>query len=307
MPEGSGRFGLLLAAASPAGQRLSPPRRRLGIAASVSLLLHGVVIAALLVGLAQRPRIVGAADTPAIVELVMSPPGSHDSPAPNTAPAPDVRARPVARPAPEAPKPEARTSPKQPAQSAPAAQPVESLKPAVVSLPEPMANPMPQTQLAVPEPLPPPPLPELAPAPQPKQASAAPAPAPTPPPAPQPEPAPASKPALQFSLGGIASDTNALVTGAMLLPPTADPRYRNRKPDYPLEAVHRGERGAVVLLIHVTPGGHVAGVDITETSGYVLLDRAAREAALSWRFLPALRDGEPVPFEMPLRVVFDLN
>ena len=81
-------------------------------------------------------------------------------------------------------------------------------------------------------------------------------------PAAQPESGPASEQKLSFNLGGIASDTNALVTGAMLMPPTADPKFHNRKPSYPPEAAKRGEQGAVVLMIHVSPDGLVSGVDI---------------------------------------------
>lgn len=120
-------------------------------------------------------------------------------------------------------------------------------------------------------------------------------------------PPPATKPGLQLSLGGIASDTNALVTGSMLLPPTADPKFHNRKPSYPAKAALEGEQGAVLLMIHVSPEGLVTGVDILHSSGYRRLDREARETALSWHFLPAIRRGHPVRFAMPMRIVFTLH
>jgi protein TonB len=41
--------------------------------------------------------------------------------------------------------------------------------------------------------------------------------------------------------------------------------------------------------------GAVAAARILHSSGHALLDEAARKAALTWRFAPALRDGEPVP------------
>ena len=37
------------------------------------------------------------------------------------------------------------------------------------------------------------------------------------------------------------------------------------------------------------------------------LDNAARDAVMGWHFLPAVRDGQAIPFEMQLRVVFHLN
>jgi outer membrane biosynthesis protein TonB len=39
----------------------------------------------------------------------------------------------------------------------------------------------------------------------------------------------------------------------------------------------------------------------------VLLDRAAREAVMDWHFLPAVQDGRAIPFDMKLRVVFQLE
>jgi outer membrane biosynthesis protein TonB len=37
------------------------------------------------------------------------------------------------------------------------------------------------------------------------------------------------------------------------------------------------------------------------------LDSAARDAVLSWHFLPAVKDGQPISFDMPLRVMFRLD
>ena len=63
----------------------------------------------------------------------------------------------------------------------------------------------------------------------------------------------------------------------------------------------------MILLIHVSPLGLPVGVDIAESSGFVLLDRAASEAVWGWHFLPAVRDGQPMAFDMELRVVFHLD
>lgn len=289
MPEGSGSFGLMLAGASPPHHRLMPsPRRRLGIAAAASLLLHALLLTALLVGLAHQKRVVEASETPAIVELVMSPPGSSHTTAPATAPPHVTQSKPVAKPVPPAPTAKAQPAP----QDTPPAKPTEAAPP-----PVPAPTKAPGT-VAVPSP--PPQPPEAAQTAQPAS-PAAPSPA-TPSP-----PAPAAKPALQLSLGGIASDTNALVTGSMLLPPTADPKFRNRKPSYPTEAALRGEQGTVVLMVHVSPEGLVTGVDIAQSSGYRLLDNAARDAVLSWHFLPAIRAGQPARFDMPMRIAFVLD
>ncbi len=160
------------------------------------------------------------------------------------------------------------------------------------------------------------------PAPAPQQAPAAPPAPPQPqtgrvasstvaplPPAPAPQPASPARPAprMEVNLGGGDSLTNAVATGPSVRPAGIDPRYRNREPVYPSAAAARGEHGTVILLIHIDQEGGVTGVDVARTSGYDLLDRAAREAVERWHFMPAVRDGAPVPSEMPLRVVFALN
>lgn len=291
MPEGTGSFGLMLAGASSAGQRLPPsPRRRLGFAAVASLVLHAMVVAALLVGFAHRQRIVAAADTPAIVELVMSPPGNSKTSTPATAPPHAQQPKPEAKPVtPEPPKP---PQPVAAANAVPATPP----PPPPAKLPDTAVQP-----LVAPQPAPAQPTSaQAAPASEPQESQPQPA-KPTPAP-----PAPAAKPALQLSLGGIASDTNALVTGKLLLPPGADPKFRNRKPNYPKQAALRGEEGTVVLMIHISPEGLVSGVDIVQSSGYPDLDRSAQEAVLTWHYLPAIKAGQPVPFEMRMRIQFAL-
>jgi protein TonB len=143
-------------------------------------------------------------------------------------------------------------------------------------------------------PVPPPPPPAAAPPSVPRPPIAAP-------------PVPHAQEAPQISLGGTDSDTNAIATGPNLIPASVDTKFHNKDPVYPAEASIRGEHGAVTLLIHVSPEGLASDVDIAQSSGYTALDRAARDAVLKWHFLPAVRDGRPIEFEMPLRVVFRLD
>lgn len=139
-----------------------------------------------------------------------------------------------------------------------------------------------------------------------------------PPPTPQPTASPSvsrqvtppverKQEAPQINIGGNDAETNAIVTGPHVIPASVDAKSRNQEPVYPLEAVRRAEQGAVILLIHVSPDGLAAGVDVAQSSGFVLLDNAAREAAAGWHFLPAVQDGRPIPFNMMLRVVFQLR
>lgn len=130
------------------------------------------------------------------------------------------------------------------------------------------------------------------------------------PPAPPPaSPAPRSEEAPTITLGGSGSETNTIVSvaGPYITPATLDSTYRNRKPNYPTIAAARAEEGPVTVLIHISAEGLARDVDILESSGFPLLDQAAVDAARSWRFLPAVKDGQPVPFDMPLRMVFQLD
>jgi len=144
-----------------------------------------------------------------------------------------------------------------------------------------------------------------------------PPPAPAPPAASQPTtaaapqhaapPAPPAAAALDINLGGTDSETNAIASGANIIPASQDTSYHNREPIYPPEAVRRAQQGAVIVVAHVTPDGLASGVDVLSSSGYVSLDRAAHDAVATWHFLPAVKDGQAIPFDMKLRVVFQLN
>lgn len=127
--------------------------------------------------------------------------------------------------------------------------------------------------------------------PRPEQTAVAP---PLPPP---PPPAAPPRPALQMNLGGTDSPSNAITVGTAVVPGRLDNKTRNLPPIYPDEAARLHQQGTVVLLIHVGSSGLPSGVDIAQSSGYPLLDRAATDAAMKWAFMPAMKDGLPVPFD----------
>lgn len=64
-------------------------------------------------------------------------------------------------------------------------------------------------------------------------------------------------------------------------------------PVYPRVARRRGWEGTVYLALRLAPDGKVNAVEITSSSGYDLLDRAAQEAAGQWCY--AWPDGEQPP------------
>lgn len=81
----------------------------------------------------------------------------------------------------------------------------------------------------------------------------------------------------------------------------------NRPPRYPLQARRRDIEGRVVLRVVVTSGGQAQAVTVHKSSGYAMLDRAAKEAVARWRFQPATRAGQPVPGTVDAPVAFRLK
>ena len=77
--------------------------------------------------------------------------------------------------------------------------------------------------------------------------------------------------------------------------PTAPPRLEDltglvvyQEPlDYPLQAVRRHVEGIVSIAVQVDAEGRVEDARVLRSSGNRLLDRAARENLLRWRFDPA--------------------
>ena len=266
--------------------------------ALISLGLHAVLLAGLLIWFHHAAPVTDTPDTQGAVELVMVEQQGKGATTAPPAPVPEVAA-----PAPpEAPAPPPVPPPPAPRPEATAPMPPEA--PAPTPVPSPPAPPD-ATEAAEPLPLPPPPPPSPPP--------------PPPPPTPQPaqpsvprqrasaSPAPRSVEAPAINLGGTDSETNAIASGDHVIPASVDAKFRNKEPVYPPEAARRSEQGVVMLLIHVSADGLPAGVDVLQGSGYVLLDRAARDAVETWHFLPAVKDGTPLPFDMKLRVVFRLE
>ena len=316
-------------------------RRSFAIAVVASLLLHVLPLVTFLLW-HEPARMVTEQPAPpppteqGTVELLMveqegagepqtapqEPPREETTPEPPAAPPPATivaDSLPLPPPPPPFPPPEASRLPEPPPPPPP--------PPELSDLPEP--PPPPPLELSdLPRPPPPPPeLPEI-----PKPPSPLPEPPPPvperpdapPPRQPDPEPRPArERPdaktttanaapareaiAPEFKLGGTDSPSNAIVLGDAVIPASPDNQSRNRPPIYPIEATRRGQQGTVTLLIHVSPLGVSLGAGVLQSSGYPLLDRAALDAITTWRFRPAVRNGTPVPFEMPMRFTFALE
>ena len=184
---------------------------------------------------------------------------------------------PASPPPSDAQKPAAKADPSPPADHPPAKQPIE----AQADAPEEVVAPPSQS---TPDPA------------QPDARSAQTQPAPAP---------PAAQPAPTITLSGTDSPSYARAFGDHLLPAQPDAVFHNRPPAYPAEAALAGQHGIVIVTIHISPAGRAAGVDVVRSSGYVELDQSAIDAVTRWRFLPAIRDGQPVESAMTMQFYFD--
>ncbi|WP_202844110.1 energy transducer TonB [Luteimonas saliphila] len=132
-------------------------------------------------------------------------------------------------------------------------------------------------------------------------------------PKPQPQPSvretPASRPAIEAPVlvdQGIAlPETMVDAPPANDAPPSIEPsgpvlgmqlQYESApSPAYPRAAIQRNLEGTVLLRVLVGTDGSPLEVGIERSSGHGVLDReAVRHVQHSWRFRPAMRDGQAV-------------
>jgi periplasmic protein TonB len=283
----------------PLSRREFQRRTTLRWAALISIALHAMALAFLLLTVHRHGK--DAGQTQPMVELVMLEQQGQGQTTGKAPPVPDQTSK-TPPMAPSVPSPP--TPPPTPPVARPPAPPVPTPSPA----PPPPQQPDQTVTLLLPPPPPPPPQPQPPQAPPPTPTPPRP---PTPmmaaaPPAPAP-PAPQANEAPHINLGGTDSLSNVLVRGTQVIPAGPDTKVHNKEPIYPLEAARRGEQGLVILLVHVAPDGTVAGIDIAQSSGFSLLDHAARDAVATWKFVPAVRNGQPIPSSIPLRIMFDLD
>ncbi|MHC4471440.1 MAG: energy transducer TonB [Planctomycetota bacterium] len=86
--------------------------------------------------------------------------------------------------------------------------------------------------------------------------------------------------------------------------PVAEKRV---SPDYPRRAVERELEGKVLLLVEVLPDGSVGEIEVKESSGHDILDRAAAKAVREWHFRPAYVQGRPVRSLVEVPFSFELK
>ncbi|MDC7712498.1 energy transducer TonB [Vogesella indigofera] len=95
---------------------------------------------------------------------------------------------------------------------------------------------------------------------------------------------------------------------APVIPPThIGGHLGNPRPVYPPLSIELGEAGAVGLRVAVSADGRAQEVSVARSSGFPRLDRAALQAVRNWRFRPATRGGEAIPYAYVFNVDFDLT
>lgn len=79
-------------------------------------------------------------------------------------------------------------------------------------------------------------------------------------------------------------------------------------PVYPAEAKARGMEGVVVVRYGVSVDGRVVGASVDSARPEGVFDQAALKAVRSWRYNPALKDGQPVAVDNVVSTVrFELS
>lgn len=75
-------------------------------------------------------------------------------------------------------------------------------------------------------------------------------------------------------------------------------RLKPNRPEFPAALKAQGLEGDVTVRVDIAASGAVTSVTIVQSSGYPAFDEAAKRAAASERFAPAVRDGNAVPFSL---------
>lgn len=79
------------------------------------------------------------------------------------------------------------------------------------------------------------------------------------------------------------------------------------KPEYPKASLRRNEQGAVVLNFLIGADGLVHDSAIATSSGFPLLDNAARVSLSKCKFKPALQDGKPTQQWVKVQYVWTIE
>lgn len=95
---------------------------------------------------------------------------------------------------------------------------------------------------------------------------------------------------------------------AQVTPPRTDAsQLNNPAPAYPAASRRLGEQGKVVFDVYILPDGTVGEIKLKRSSGYSRLDDAALDAVKRWRYVPAHRGSEAIPYWYVQPISFSLG
>lgn len=127
-------------------------------------------------------------------------------------------------------------------------------------------------------------------------------------PAPPAAPAPIEAARAAAPASDVADSQSADAEPRAISAPRFDAAYlANPVPAYPSLSRRLGEEGRVLVRVFVAPDGRAREAHVARSSGYVRLDRAAREVVARWRFLPARQGDQPVGAWVVVPISFALK
>jgi len=116
---------------------------------------------------------------------------------------------------------------------------------------------------------------------------------------------PGEKASKEFSIN---SEQNASSPSPGNVIHEARPIYRsNPPPAYPRIARIRGYQGNVMLDVLVNKNGTVGDLKVVKSSGYPILDRAAKSSVKNWLFEPGMVGKEKLKMWVRVPIRFELN
>lgn len=93
-----------------------------------------------------------------------------------------------------------------------------------------------------------------------------------------------------------------------VIPPRTDAAHLNNPaPAYPAVSRRLGEQGRALFDVYILPDGSVGEVKLKRSSGYARLDEAAFGAVRRWRYVPARRGDEAIPYWYVQPITFSLD
>jgi len=111
---------------------------------------------------------------------------------------------------------------------------------------------------------------------------------------------------------GSANDARQAAAGFLPAPAIVwegKPRFRHPPTPavYPPRAIELNHQGEALVRVRLDAVGTAVEIVLHRSSGHHALDSAALAAVRSWHFLPAMRDGRPVPSWVEIPVRFHLR